>query len=457
MPDIPDFTFKGGTFPMASVIEASQRKAQMEQQARAQNTQMTLQGIDAIGNLAQTLVNKRKKVAQALVLGKKFGMTEDESRAIGDPEMILKAQGIDKNMLPLDLIRGYLLRDSQGTPKITGAPPEAKPAATATPASESQPAATPSSGAMLTGGLGAPLPASAPAPLPPGVDTSTAPATAPTPVPIQAPPSRPPMVSKAVFDAVFKLYQANRPQSVFSYDNNGKITPVAQVPKGSLIEKDPNTASLTAKSFIGNDADGNPLFADKNGTITRGKVPVKPANPPATGGPVLPKSSTQPTATARSTSEFAKTVLPHFDSLRSLIQQADAKGYIGPAAGRLYGQFLAGKVGSTGNADADQLLGRLRATDMLLKSGTMKVHFGSRGGTNMYDHFSDMLNSGKQSAAVLNGSLDGMQEFIEGYAGVPNSNPVNSSPAPIGGTWTKEKEQEYQMLLDKKSNGSVKS
>ncbi len=124
----------------------------------------------------------------------------------------------------------------------------------------------------------------------------------------------------------------------------------------------------------------------------------------------------KPTSQTKSTAEFARTIIPHIDTLRNLVEEADQKGYIGPAAGRVYGEFLAGKVGSTGDREADQLLGRLRATDSLMKTGTMKVHFGSRGGSQMYDHFSDMLNTGKQSKAVLNGALDGIEEFMQGYS-----------------------------------------
>lgn len=160
----------------------------------------------------------------------------------------------------------------------------------------------------------------------------------------------------------------------------------------------------------GNSVDNRPILENtKTGELKYGDTSG------IGNSPILPPSSTMPTSQTRSTSEFAETLLPHLDEMRQLIGQADAKGYIGPLAGRVYGQFLADKVGSTGDEDADKLLGQLRAVDSLVKSGTLKVHFGSRGGQQMYDHFSDMLNSGKQSAAVLNGALDGIEKFMEGY------------------------------------------
>ncbi len=189
-----------------------------------------------------------------------------------------------------------------------------------------------------------------------------------------------------------------------------------------------NKPSAPSKYYMGNDPDGNAIFGDKNGNMFG-------PDGSAYQGKVLPKSSNMPTSSTRSSSEFATTILPHIDEMRQMIKDADSKGYIGPAAGRVYGQFMAGKVGSTGNDDADQLLGKMRAMDSLLKTGSMRVHFGARGGANMYDHFSDMLNTGKQSAAMLNGSLDTMQKFMEGYAaaGKPagNSKPENNND-PLG-------------------------
>ena len=163
-----------------------------------------------------------------------------------------------------------------------------------------------------------------------------------------------------------------------------------------------------SKQFIGNDADGTPLLIDKQGNITRGTTPSR--------GPVLPKTSTMPTSMTRGSGEFAAALLPHVQDMRNLIQEADAKGYIGPGAGRIYGQFLAGGVGSTGDPQADALLGKLRTTDSLIKSGMLRTHFGARGGQQMYEHFSKMLNSGNQSAAMMGGSLDAMESFLKGYA-----------------------------------------
>lgn len=237
------------------------------------------------------------------------------------------------------------------------------------------------------------------------------------------------------------------PQTVMSDED---ALAAGSIPHGARIIHTTPDGKQDSAAYMGNTPDGKPLLLWKDGTISIGKVPGDVS--------VLPKSSTQPTAATRTSSEFAKTIIPHIDTMRDLVNQADAKGFIGPAAGRIYGDFLTGKVGTTGDPEADKLLGRLRATDSLLKTGAMKVHFGARGGTQMYDHFSDMLNSGKQSKAVLNGALDGIQDFMEGYANpgsTSHSSGATSQPQPDG--WTSDNEQRLQMLLEKQKNGSIRS
>lgn len=188
-----------------------------------------------------------------------------------------------------------------------------------------------------------------------------------------------------------------------------------------------SSGKANTKHYIGNSPDGDAIFSDNDGNM------ITPDKKVYTGQ-VLPKSSTMATSSTRGSAEFATTILPHITEMRDLIKQADAAGYIGPASGRIYNQFLAGKVGSTGDENADQLLGKLRAMDSLLKTGAMRVHFGARGGANMYDHFSDMLNSGKQSAANLNGSLDTMEDFMKGYAsaGQPKGAKPKNQPDSTG-------------------------
>lgn len=217
-------------------------------------------------------------------------------------------------------------------------------------------------------------------------------------------------------------YNAKNPSKPLTWDQATKGLG-GMLDKISTITTNKNKPS--PKHYMGNDPKGNAIFSDNTG---------KMFGPDGSeyNGKVLPKSSTMPTSTTRSSAEFATSILPHITEMRDLIKQADEKGYIGPASGRIYNQFMAGKVGSTGNDDADRLLGKLRAMDSLLKTGAMRVHFGARGGQNMYEHFSELLNSGKQSASMLNGSLDTLENFMTGYAsaGGMEPNPAPSEPMP---------------------------
>lgn len=221
---------------------------------------------------------------------------------------------------------------------------------------------------------------------------------------------------------------------------------MGKVPRGSKIIS-PSGETVT---YVGNTEDGKMILMGKTGSMTT-------TNPPG-GGSALPKTSTMPTSTTRGSAEFATALIPHINEMRNLIQQADARGYIGPAAGRIYGQFLAGKVGTTGNADADALLGKLRTTDSLIKSGMLRTHFGARGGQQMYENFSGMLNSGKQTSAMMNGSLDAMQSFLKGYSEAGNTGQMRSPEQSLeqAGTGDPEADLAIQRVMDSNEPESKK-
>lgn len=188
---------------------------------------------------------------------------------------------------------------------------------------------------------------------------------------------------------------------------------------------------------------------------------------------------TMPTAAIRSMGETAVTVLPHIEELKNTIHEAAQQGFIGPVAGRVYGDFLAGKVGSTGDKSADALLGKLRAQDSLVKTAMLRTHFGARGGQQMYEHFANIMNTGVQSEEEMMGALDVMSNFAQGYAhagGVNQNNfnaggaasfdpkslkvPTKSTPgapapaAPSSAGWTPAKEARYQELIKKKQGAT---
>lgn len=88
------------------------------------------------------------------------------------------------------------------------------------------------------------------------------------------------------------------------------------------------------------------------------------------------------------------------------VDAAEKEGLLGPGAGRVYGQFLAGVIGSTGNAQADTRLGSLRAAIKDLNTSyPMAISGTARGGGGGTDRLNSVLNSDKFSADLMRGAL----------------------------------------------------
>lgn len=209
---MPDFTLKP-SFPIASVIEAAQRKAQIEQSSQTAANQQLVQGLGSIGQIGQSLMDQRMKVASALAVKNQFfpGMPDNVAKGV-DPDTMLKMAGLTNKNVDMQMLFSLLHPNANGSPPANPATPVSQPAANAAP---------PSGGAMLTGGLGAPVPMNTPAPIPPGVEPSTATvqplpaAPAPMPIPAAMPPVRPPVsVNPATAAMAFKMAQANRMEPV---------------------------------------------------------------------------------------------------------------------------------------------------------------------------------------------------------------------------------------------------
>lgn len=99
MPNIPDFSLKQ-SFPIASVIEAAQRRAQIEQQDREFQGQQLLQGLQAFGGIADSLVKRRQQMAQATKMGTALGMTPEETQGM-TPEQVIHVGTVKNKSLDL--------------------------------------------------------------------------------------------------------------------------------------------------------------------------------------------------------------------------------------------------------------------------------------------------------------------------------------------------------------------
>lgn len=90
------------------------------------------------------------------------------------------------------------------------------------------------------------------------------------------------------------------------------------------------------------------------------------------------------------------------------VDSAEKAGLLGPGSGRLYGQFLAGIVGSTGDAQVDQKLGALKTAISNLNQSYPPALTGSTRGAGSAERLKNTLDSDKFSADLLRGSLHEM-------------------------------------------------
>lgn len=151
------------------------------------------------------------------------------------------------------------------------------------------------------------------------------------------------------------------------------------------------------------------------------------------GNVVMPKESGQ-IANRR---DLATTVGEAIPEARQDLDEAERMGLLGPLQGRLMNEFLAGKVGSTGNDQADELLGHLRMNLSAIRTGFAAMH--GRGGANLGNaaEVEKQMDATHMSRAELKGALDSMATWVGRYAkrrGATSSAtpPAGSETDPLG-------------------------
>jgi hypothetical protein len=135
-----------------------------------------------------------------------------------------------------------------------------------------------------------------------------------------------------------------------------------------------------------------------------------------------------PTNTTKAMYDAAPHVEEFIQRINPLIDKLEKSGDLGPGAGR-WNEFWAGKVGS-GNPD----FVRLRTDVGLLSTLLMRMHVGARGGEYIMQHFSDMINSGKQDPASMRAALGEIEAYAKQLMadrqGGGNATGENKSAAP---------------------------
>lgn len=202
---MPDFRMQNN-FPIASVIDAAQRKGQLDNETTLKQSELFNQSLGAIGTIGKSLMDQKKQVAQALALGRQFDIPDDVAKTM-QPDQILKVGAIKKGFIPRDLVEEMLfhrtITPSASAASATTATPGATPAAT--PNTATAPTAKPEA-VLASASPTIPMPAQGQPDsnigLPPGL---TAPATGQVPVPISAPPTKPQMLNPATINMMMKL------------------------------------------------------------------------------------------------------------------------------------------------------------------------------------------------------------------------------------------------------------
>lgn len=79
------------SFPIASVIDAAQRKAQLEEQSRQSNNQLMLEGIRSIGTAGKSLYDQKVAMARALAGAQMYAKQNPE--VVGENQVAQTAMG----------------------------------------------------------------------------------------------------------------------------------------------------------------------------------------------------------------------------------------------------------------------------------------------------------------------------------------------------------------------------
>lgn len=124
-------------------------------------------------------------------------------------------------------------------------------------------------------------------------------------------------------------------------------------------------------------------------------------------------------AQTRNRQDMATAIGTHFDDTKQLLDEAEKKGLLGPLSGRTFTDFLAGKVGSTGNAENDQLLGDLRTSMSMIRSGVASLHGRTGANAGIARDIEKKMDEGHMSHAELVGSLNALKKWVDTYATKP--------------------------------------
>ncbi len=445
-------------FPIASVIDAASKNAQLQEQAREAGNQSLIAGLKSIGDIGQSLYDTKHRIAQSLAIGQQIGIPENLSRTM-TPEQLLEldknSRWVNRNLAStIDPTQVIGLRDAmlgKSPPIVPGNSPSGAPSGTM-PAQDTAPAPK-SNGAMLTSDVTrTPMPDAAPnGPLPPaatGQMNVPPQATAPQssiPVPVQAPPLKRPMMNTATFNAAAKLaniYKANQPVPVMT---NEEGLAQKSVPKGTIF-KEPVAANLNVglKEDQFYQREWDKLLKESDPLNASSRTPLGLASRATFQANRAIKTLSNPVVTNQEAGNAMADIAAIYQNgspTQFGMSHQEYTTLYGKAQGLL--QAISGKPqDALPDAIKTRLLGVLgdmKDTNSALLRQRLDMTEHSKKA--VISRFPDEWKEYRQI-------LEGDQDKYNGMGSMP-------TPIPAGSTWDQSKEQRYQELLQKRQKGSV--
>lgn len=431
---MPDFRLQP-SFPVGTVIDASQKKAQLEQQFKTQNAELFNQSMEKIGQIGQSLVDQKKRIAQSLALGKQFDIPDDVAKTM-EPAQILQVGSIKKGGIPLEMLRGLL----------SGVPPAAMTSNAMQPASA---APSQANGAMLTSNTTTtPMPDT---PLTPGTTNS-----APVPVPIPAPPIKPQMVNPATANLAMKMMAARQPEHFQTAEEiraNGGIAPhgthVLPSEKGPQDIMDPKYQGKLEKDYtnmklkvLSNRSGGLGLENQKVDQAIHLRKAINEYYDKKTGEYNIPPSlhSEFVMGLARLMSPGGVVAQQTMDDLRQRTAREGAANVL------ISMGFDPKQVGGTTQSVAKffvEQIDRQGQTSEENRNGYM-------------DYLRGQAPIDLDPSRIAKHDKVGLNSFSDLLQKSPDRKAAGDQ-VPGNGSWNQSKEQRYQMLLEKQKSGSLKS
>jgi hypothetical protein len=109
--------------------------------------------------------------------------------------------------------------------------------------------------------------------------------------------------------------------------------------------------------------------------------------------------------------------LQQLPRLQDLYDKVDQMGMTGPAHGRMFADFMAGKVGTTGmGPDADSAMGELRAANEFFRTRLTQAHLGGQSSEAERAAVRDILGRLSGTPEMYKGGLESAQSVLNDYA-----------------------------------------